>query len=104
MSCKRYTPSSVSDGCLLVLVDFSAYLVIIVFLVVVRGEEEEVIKLDFGEITSHSAITITGVFHSQNDEIAFMLVIEVLSGSFINVCSSSVFYIQSLKTLADKIR
>lgn len=32
-----------------------------------------------------------------------MLVKEVLGGSFINVCSSSIFNIQSLKALTDEI-
>lgn len=67
MSGKRYTPSSVSDWHLLVFVDFSAYLVIVIFLVVVRSKEKEVIELYLGEVGSHCAITIAGVFHSQND-------------------------------------
>lgn len=61
------------------------------------------IELYLGEIGSHCAITIGGILHSQDDEIALVLVIEVLSGIFVNVCSPSVFNIQSLKTLTDEI-
>lgn len=61
------------------------------------------VELYLGEISSHCAVTITGVFHCQNDQIALMLVVEVLSGSPVNVCSPSVLNIQSLKTLTDKI-
>lgn len=73
------TPSPVCQRNLLIFLDFSAHFVTVVVLVVVGSKKDEMVELDLGKIGSNSSVSFTGVFNSQNHQVALRVVVEVLA-------------------------
>ena len=73
------TPSSVCQRNLFVFLDFCTNFVTVIVLIVVRSKQDKMVELDLGKISSNFSISLSGVFNSQNYQVALGMVIEVLS-------------------------
>jgi hypothetical protein len=71
-------PPFVDDCCLFVFVDLSADFVAVVFFVVVGSQKDQMIEFDLGKVSSDSAVAVTCVFNSQDDQVTLALVQKVL--------------------------
>lgn len=71
-------PPPISQRDLLVLLDLSSDLIAVVLLIVVGGQQHQMVELHSRQVGSHCAVTITCVLNGQHHQVALGMVKEVL--------------------------
>ena len=78
LSSQRDGPSSISQRDLLVLLDLGSNLIAVILLIVVGGQQHQMVEFHSGEVSSHCAVTIACVLYGEHDQVALRVVEEVL--------------------------
>lgn len=102
-SFQAHAPPAISEWDLLVLLDLRSQLIAVILLIVVGGEQQQVFKLDFGEVGCDCPCAIGGVFDCENGKVAFGVVVEVLARALVEVCPSACLQVDAFQTFPDQI-
>lgn len=90
------TPSAISERYLFVLLDLRSQFIAVILLIIVGGEQQQMIKLDFGKISGHCTCPISGVLHCEYGEVAFGVIVEVLARILVQVCPFACLQVDAL--------
>ena len=78
LSGQKNAPFSVSQRNLFVLIDFKANFVAVVIFVVVGSQQNQMVQFHPAQVGSHCCIVLTCVFDSKHDQVAVVMVEEIL--------------------------